>query len=177
MYSDRRCRCNGRPSTSDVCDAQQQQWLACPFFDVVPRWFTRCSYATTTLYCTLYSTIFGNVTMVICKAWWYTIKVPDIRRGCWPVAIRIRPFLLSVWYATHLPVAFVLSSLDFVPADPQSAFSSRIRRAVLTKRVIRRVLSLKETDRFVFFLHNTASLVVASVPVPVCSLLPLIMLN
>ena len=40
--------CNGRRSTSVICNAQQlQQWLDCPFLDVVPPWSMQSSSATT----------------------------------------------------------------------------------------------------------------------------------
>ena len=53
-YSDRCFRCNGLPSTSVVCDAQQRrQWLANPVLDIVRSWFTRPSSATTAIYCSL----------------------------------------------------------------------------------------------------------------------------
>ena len=53
-YCDRCLHCNGRPSTSVICDAQRrQQWLACPFLDVVFPWFTRSYSPTTAIYCFL----------------------------------------------------------------------------------------------------------------------------
>ena len=43
--------CDGCPLTSIICDAwQRQQWLSCPFFDVVLPRLTRSSSATTAIY-------------------------------------------------------------------------------------------------------------------------------
>ena len=97
-YSDRRLRCNGCcPLTSVICDAQQRrQWLVFPFLDVVRPWYTLSSTATTTIYCSC-GMIFGSTSW---RQTWLnhdsllrlTLKVPDVQRGYWPVAIHTRSF-------------------------------------------------------------------------------------
>ena len=85
-------RCVGCTLSSVVCDAQ---WLACSFLDVVHPWLMRSSCALTTplvWFLTAYYDGRHGRTMITCDTSLLPIKVPDVQRGYWPVAIHIRSF-------------------------------------------------------------------------------------
>ena len=114
-YPDRRLRCNGRPSTSDVCDSQQRgQWLACPFLDVVFPWFARSSSAPN--YCILFTVDdFWHriVTTDMAEPWqhatldgwqWKFLMSGEDSDLLPYVFVRL---MLYLWHAKHPPVTFV----------------------------------------------------------------------
>ena len=98
-------RCSFRdccPSTSVICDAQQwRQWLACPFLGIFPHdllglpvrdyhplfpvvWFLA-----------VYRNSRHGRAMITCDAWRLTIKVRNVQRGYWPVALLIHSFCVT----------------------------------------------------------------------------------
>ena len=100
VYSDRRLRCNGRSSTSVVCDAQyRRHWLACPFLMLSlhdSRGLPVRRIYTSTVPCSVILAAYrdgrrGRI-MITYNAWQLAIKVSDVRRRCWPVSIHIRSF-------------------------------------------------------------------------------------
>ena len=98
-------------------------------------------------------------TMITCDAWRLTIKVPSgVWGGYWAVAIRIRSIcvLCMIYHASSCSLCFQM--LGFVSPDPQSASSTRIRRAVLTSDLWSLICVWK---LIALFYHSNSSVVMA----------------
>ena len=75
-------------------------------------------------------------TMITCDAWWLTITVPDVWQGYRGAAIRIRTFYALRMIYQASPCSICSQRLGLASPDLQSASSSHIQRAVLTRWVI-----------------------------------------